>query len=249
MSLPSFLKQEDVGQAYEKQVTDLLYIVHRIAAKLSRNLPAYVSRDDLISLGTLGLMDALKRYDAGKGVKLETFVTWRIRGSILDGLRDLDPVPRQVREHARAIEQAYWIVESRELRSATDDELCDFLKITKRELHKRLYDISRSVTLSLDLPVEGMQEDSLDRSWWFADPVTLGPEAEAVRHDVIETISRVVDRLPDKERLVITLYYFEELAFREIAEILGLTVSRISQLHAKAVCRLRASLLGLHQEV
>lgn len=222
-------------------IQDLLPIVHRVAAKMARNLPAHVCKDDLISLGTLGLLEAIRRFDPLKGVKLETFVTWRIRGAILDGLRDMDPVPRQIREYAREIEKAYLQIEASELRSATDEEMCKVLGINEGELNKRLYDISRSTVIYLDTSFDGLPEENANRMTQISDTSGVLPETEAIRQEMIRKLADVVDRLPEKEKWVISLYYFDELTFKEIAEIIGVTVSRISQLHTKAIFRLKAS--------
>jgi RNA polymerase sigma factor FliA len=220
-------------------------LVKYVAGRLGSGLPAHVDEGDLVSYGLLGLIGAIERYDPGRDIKFETYAIARIKGAIIDELRALDWVPRSVRSRAREIERAIAELEAKLGTAPTDEEIAAKIGITVTELEDSLTDISRSSIAALDelwsVSGDGDQVSLLDT---IED--TTGPRpAEAL--DVTETREALADaiaRLPEREKLVVTLYYYEELTLREIGEVLGVTESRVSQLHTKAILRLKARLAG-----
>jgi RNA polymerase sigma factor for flagellar operon FliA len=220
-------------------------LVKYVAGRLGSGLPAHVEEGDLISYGLLGLISAIERYDPDRDIKFETYAIVRIRGAIIDELRALDWVPRSVRSRAREIERAIAELESKLGRAPTDEEIATKIGISEVELEESLTDISRSSIAALDELWTGSGEgDQVSLMDTIED--TSGPRpAEALDEtEVRETLADAIARLPEREKLVITLYYYEELTLREIGEVLGVTESRVSQLHTKAVLRLRSRLSG-----
>lgn len=239
----------------DKEMRDALIVaylplVHKEVRKMVSHGNYVVNRDDLVGMGTLGLIDAIDRFDPQLGYEFVTFANWRIRGAILDGLRDLDWVPRSLRKKARDIEAAYASVEHRELRSAQDEEIAAVLRLSLQEFHQTLYEISLSPLVSLDGGV--LQDDFeeaaalIDR---IKDPSVREPDEVLARAQIQTIFGDVITRLPEKEKLVITLHYYEEFSFKEIADILDLSSSRISQLHTKAIYRLRGALSRRKKEI
>jgi RNA polymerase sigma factor for flagellar operon FliA len=220
-------------------------LVKYVAGRLGSGLPAHVDESDLVSYGLLGLISAIERYDPERDIKFETYAMARIKGAIIDELRALDWVPRSVRSRAREIERAITELESRLGRAPTDEEIAGKIGISVTELEDSLTDISRSSIAALDELWSGSGEgDQVSLLDTIED--TTGPRpAEALDEtELREALADAIARLPEREKLVVTLYYYEELTLREIGEVLGVTESRVSQLHTKAVLRLKARLAG-----
>ena len=226
--------------ARDALITHYAPLVKYVAGRVAINLPKNVEEGDLIGFGSLGLLDAMERFDPGRGVKFETYAIARIRGSMIDGLRSMDWVPVSVRHRNRRIEETIRDLENRLGRSATDAEVAEELGITIEEYSKRIQDMSSSAILSLeDLWARpGDTENSL-RTPEIRDDKARDPLDEAEWTLRKETLAKSIARLPERERLVVTLYYYEGLTVKEIAKIMGVSPSRISQLHTKAVARLR----------
>jgi RNA polymerase sigma factor for flagellar operon FliA len=233
-----------------KELRDRLIVMYSplvkyVAGRLGSGLPAHVDEGDLVSYGLLGLIGAIERYDPDRDIKFETYAIARIRGSIIDELRALDWVPRSVRSRAREIERAIGALEAKLGRAPTDEEIADKVGISVDELEESLTDISRSSIAALDelwsVSGEGDQVSLLDT---LEDPDSVRPADALDETELREILGDAISRLPERERLVITLYYYEELTLREIGEVLGVTESRISQLHTKAILRLKARLAG-----
>ena len=220
-------------------------LVKYVAGRLGSGLPAHVDEGDLVSYGLLGLIGAIERYDPGRDIKFETYAIARIKGAIIDELRALDWVPRSVRSRAREIERAIAELEAKLGTAPTDEEIAAKIGITVAELEDSLTDISRSSIAALDelwsVSGEGDQVSLLDT---IED--TTGPRPAEVldETEMREALADAIARLPEREKLVVTLYYYEELTLREIGEVLGVTESRVSQLHTKAILRLKARLAG-----
>jgi RNA polymerase sigma factor for flagellar operon FliA len=218
-------------------------LVKYVAGRLGSGLPAHVDEGDLVSYGLLGLIGAIERYDLDRDIKFETYAIARIRGAIIDELRALDWVPRSVRSRAREIERAISGLEAKLGRAPTDEEIAGRVGITVGELEDSLTDISRSSIAALDelwsVSGEGDQVSLLDT---LEDPESIRPAEALDETELREILGDAIARLPEREKLVITLYYYEELTLREIGEVLGVTESRISQLHTKAILRLKARL-------
>jgi RNA polymerase sigma factor FliA len=218
-------------------------LVKYVAGRLGSGLPAHVEQEDLVSYGLLGLIAAVERYDPDRDVKFETYAMTRIRGAILDELRSLDWVPRSVRARAREIERAIAALEARLHRPPTDEEIARQVGITVDELESSLTDISRSSIAALDeLWTMSDGDDQVALIDTLEDADAPAPESSLVATETREALRAAVERLPEPEQRVVTLYYYDELKLREIGEVLGVTESRVSQLHTKAVLRLKAGL-------
>ncbi len=234
----------------DKAVRDRLILTYAplvkyVAGRLGSGLPAHVEEGDLVSYGLLGLIGAIERYDHDRDIKFETYAIARIKGAIIDELRSLDWVPRSVRSRAREIERAIAELESKLGHAPSDEEIAQKVGITTDELEESLSDISRSTIAALDelwsVSGEGDQVSLLDT---IEDTTGPRPSDALDETELRETLADAISRLPEREKLVITLYYYEELTLREIGEVLGVTESRVSQLHTKAVLRLKARLAG-----
>jgi RNA polymerase sigma factor for flagellar operon FliA len=219
------------------------YIVNRIAVRL----PSHIDLDDLHNTGVIGLMDAIDKYDPGKNCKFKTYAEFRIKGAILDQLRSLDWVPRSVRQKGRKLEKAYGEVEQRLGRSANEDEVADSLGLELDKFHTLINQV-RGISLVNLEEIRGTNSDG-DRAGTFADIIedvhSENPFASLKLMETKHVISDTIGSLPEKERLVISLYYYEDLNMKEIGNILGITESRVCQIHTKAVMRLRSKLKGM----
>jgi len=218
------------------------YIVNRIAVRL----PSHIDLDDLHSTGVIGLIDAIDKYDPGKNCKFKTYAEFRIKGAILDQLRSLDWVPRSVRQKSRKLERAYSEVEQRLGRQASEEEVADSLGLQIDKFHELLNQV-RGISLVNLEEIRGTNSDG-DRSGTFADIIedvtAENPFASLKTIETKHVIADTISTLPEKERLVITLYYYEDLNMKEIGNILGITESRVCQIHTKAGMRLRQKLKG-----
>lgn len=225
---------------FENKTTELrnklaehyLPLVKIIAGRLSINLPAHVDKEDLLSSGFFGLLDAIDRYDIERKNKFETYAGVRIRGSILDYLRSKDWLPVAVRQKARHYERAVYELEGKLGRAATDDELATELEISVKELR----DLERRISMGTVIPLDDyLKMDNLVEN----EP---GPAEHYEKIELRDTLAMAIEMLPEKEKTVVTLYYYEELTLKEIGLILNLSEARISQLHTKAIFRMRGFL-------
>jgi RNA polymerase sigma factor for flagellar operon FliA len=218
------------------------FVAHRIAARL----PSHVELDDLINSGILGLMDAIEKFEPARNIKFKTYAELRIKGAILDGLRDLDWVPRSLRRKKKDIEGAYHSLEQQMGRAATDEEVAQHLGMPLEELHKNLDDL-KGVTLGTFVEVgEDGEGESLIS--FVPDPDAEDPSQTFQASEIKEILRDAMEVLPKKEKFVVQLYYFDELTMKEIGTLLNITESRVSQLHTKAMLRLRGKLLEKHIE-
>ena len=220
-------------------------LVKYVAGRLGSGLPAHVEEGDLVSYGLLGLIGAIERFDPDRDIKFETYAIARIKGSIIDELRSMDWVPRSVRARARDIERAIAALEARLHRAPTDEEISAKLGITEEEFADSLLEISRSSIAALDeLWSSSATGDPVALIDTIEDPQAAEPQRAMAHTELREALGEAIARLPEREKLVVTLYYYEELTLREIGEVLGVTESRVSQLHTKAILRLKARLSG-----
>jgi RNA polymerase sigma factor for flagellar operon FliA len=221
-------------------------LVKFVAGRVGASLPAHVDEQDLVSYGLLGLIGAIERYDPEREIKFETFAMARIRGAIIDELRSLDWVPRSVRTRARQIERAIAVLERELMRAPTDAEIAKKLGVSRDELEESLREISRTSVAALDelwSPSGGGDQIALIDT--IEDGTGPDPESSLEQTEIKEALAEAISGLPEREKLVVTLYYYEELTLREIGDVLGVTESRVSQLHTKAILRLKAHLAGV----
>jgi RNA polymerase sigma factor FliA len=221
-------------------------LVKYVAGRLGSGLPAHVDEGDLVSYGLLGLIGAIERFDPERDIKFETYAIARIKGSIIDELRSMDWVPRSVRARARDIERAIAHLEGRLHRAPNDEEIAAHLGLSEEEFQEALLEISRSSIAALDELWAGSSGggDAVALIDTIEDPEAPEPQAAMAQTELREALGEAIARLPEREKLVVTLYYYEELTLREIGEVLGVTESRVSQLHTKAVLRLKSALQG-----
>jgi RNA polymerase sigma factor FliA len=237
-------KYKDRGdqKARDALINEYVYLVKITAGRVVTSLPPNIDRDDLVSAGVIGLIKAIDQFDTERQVKFETYAIALIRGAILEMLREEDWVPRSIRERVKALERAYQELESSQGRPATDEEVAKVLGIEIDDFHRLLADTGRASLLSLDdvvLSSEGNEKIHL------VDVVrdeNANVVAEVEINQMKDELAVGIDRLPDRERLVIALYYYEGLTFKEIGHILEVSESRVYQLHTQAVLRLRGYL-------
>jgi RNA polymerase sigma factor for flagellar operon FliA len=237
-------KDQEDERARERLVVAYSPLVKFIAGRMASGLPSHVEEADLISYGLLGLIGAIERFDPDREIKFETFAVTRVKGAIIDELRSLDWVPRSVRARARDLERAHAELEAELQRAPTDLEMAKRLGMDIEEFNDALLEIANSSVLALD------------DLWTFADPEGGGggisvldtihdpnavdPETVAQSSELKDRLADAIESLPERERLVVALYYYESLTLREIGEVVGVTESRVSQLHTKAVLGLRS---------
>ena len=239
-------KGSNDARAREQLVVAYSPLVKYVAGRMSSGLPAHVEEADLISYGLEGLINAIERFDPEREIKFETYAITRIKGQIIDALRQLDWVPRSVRARAREIERAHAKLEHKLHRTPTDEEIAAELGISVEEFQESLLRISNSTVVALDelWSVSDSSGDQVSLLDTLQDPDAPDPEALLDASEVKDRLSDAIAALPEREKLVIALYYYENLTLREIGEVLGVTESRVSQLHTKAVLRLKSRLQG-----
>jgi len=222
--------------------------VKYVAGRIAVNLPSNVEFDDLVSYGILGLIDAIDKYDTARNVKFKTYAKTRIRGAIFDELRLLDWTPRSIRQKARKLEKAYAKLEGKLGRDATDEEIAEFLKIDISELHKLFDETKKSLLLSLD-EIFYDDEEGSSRFDFVENQKSDNPQLKIEEAEAKRILADAISKLSERERMVITLYYYEDLTSKEIGKILGVSDSRVSQLHTKAILRLRGRLARLRDSL
>jgi RNA polymerase sigma factor for flagellar operon FliA len=217
-------------------------LVKYVAGRLAMHMPNNVELEDLESYGAFGLLDAVDKFDPERDVKFETYATTRIRGAIIDGLRSADWVPRSTRAKAKALEETIQVLTNRLGRSPSDDEVAAALEVPMERYYQMLDEVRGTVLISLDDLVGGESPDEAVR---IADLVVN--DEQPVDHDLIQTeslaeVTAAVEQLSERERLVLSLYYHDGLTLKEIGHVLGVTESRVSQIHTKAIMNLRTKL-------
>jgi RNA polymerase sigma factor for flagellar operon FliA len=237
-------KEEGDAGARERLVVAYSPMVKFVAGRLGAGLPSHVDDADLISYGLMGLIGAIERFEPERGIKFETFAMTRIRGAIIDELRSLDWVPRSVRSRAREIEAAQAKLEHELQRAPSAAEHAARLDISEEELQTSLLEIANSSVYALDelWTVSDSSGDSVSLLDTISDPRAEDPQESLASSEVKDRLTEAISSLPEREQLVVALYYYENLTLREIGEVLGVTESRVSQLHTKAVMRLKSGL-------
>jgi len=243
-------KSTGSGEARELLILHYAPLVKYVASRVATGLPASVEQADLVSYGMFGLIDALEKFELDRGIKFETYAIPRIRGAIIDELRSLDWVPRSVRFKHREFEKAYAEVESRLKRAPTDREIAEHLGISLGELHDIVTQISSVSILALDEPVSvGSDRGETISLMDTLTDVAHGDLIEGLEGDEMRAmLSAAINQLSDREKIVVTLYYFEGLTLSEIGDVLGVTESRVCQIHTKAVGQLRIRLTDTSED-
>ena len=234
--------REEVIKQYSPMIK---YVANRIAMRL----PPHIEVDDLISVGVLGLMDAITKYDSSRGAKFKTYAEFRVRGAILDELRSMDWVPRSIRQKASQVDKVVQGLQAKLRRTPEDEEVAQEMGLSLDQFHETLNETKSIPIFSLeDLGIakeSGDQQSLLD---CLAGKADADPQTQIRLVELKEIIAKAIDALPEKERLMVSLYYYEELTMKEIGAVLDITESRVSQIHSKAVYRLRTKLKAIIAE-
>ncbi len=239
-------KKSNSPKLREAIIVQYAPLVKYVAGKLAVNMPSNVDFDDLVGYGTFGLIDAVSKYNPNMDVKFKTYAVTRIRGSIFDELRSLDWVPRSVRQKAKEVDTTVQILESHLGRVASEDEIADYMNVSVDELRKTLVKISGTSLLSLnELWSTGNDNDKVSIQDSIESPSALQPDVMIEKEEIKRVIAEAITELPDNEKKVLVLYYYEELTLKEIGKILEVTESRVSQLHTRAIVRLRGRLTNI----
>ena len=234
----------------DKFIRQYMPLVKYVAGKVSTGMPDSVEFDDLVGFGQFGLLDAINKFDPDKNVKFKTYAVTRIRGAIFDELRELDWVPRSVRQKSREIEDTIVDLEAKLGRTATDSEIAKAMGMTESEYQSTIMKVSGTSVLSLnDVWYSGDDNDHMSIGDNIESPSSLNPDVIVEREEIRKVIIQAINELPKNEKMVIVLYYNEDLTFREIGQVLNVSESRISQLHTKANMRLRAKLTSLRKGI
>ncbi len=240
-------KDPAIRDAFIKQYAPL---VKYVAGKVAIGMPHNVEYDDLVGFGVFGLFDAIEKYNPDKNVKFKTYAVTRIRGAIYDELRSIDWVPRSVRQKTREIEDTIHRLESHFGRAATDNEIAKELGMSIADFQKTMLKISSTSILSLnDVWYSGEDNDKVSIVDSIEAHKSLNPDNIIERDEIKRVIIQAINELPEKEKKVLVLYYYEDLTLKEIGKILEVTESRISQLHTKAIMRLRAKLTNIKKGI
>ena len=234
----------------DKIIRQYMPLVKYVAGKVGVGMPSSVEFDDLVGFGQFGLLDAIEKFDPDKNVKFKTYAVTRIRGAIFDELRQLDWVPRSVRQKSREIEDTIGDLEARLGRTASDAEIAGKLGVSEEEYQQTVMKLSGTSVLSLnDVWYSGNDNDHMSIGDSIESPSSLNPDVIVEREEIRKIIIQAINELPEKEKMVIVLYYHEDLTFKEIGQVLEVSESRISQLHTKANLRLRAKLTNLRKGI
>ena len=234
----------------DRLIRQYMPLVKYVAGKVSVGLPASMEFDDLVGFGQFGLLDAINKYDLDKNVKFKTYAVTRIRGAIFDEMRQLDWVPRSVRQKSREIEDTISELESMLGRPATDAEIAQRMNLSEEEYHQTIMKVSASTIISLnDVWNSNDDNENLSIVDTIESPSSLNPDVQVEREEIRKVIIQAINELPEKEKTVIVLYYHEDLTFKEIGQVLEVSESRISQLHTKANLRLRAKLTNFRKGI
>lgn len=237
----------DIRETFIRQYSPL---VKYVAGKVAVGMPTSVEFDDLVGYGVFGLLDAIEKFDPTKNVKFKTYAVTRIRGAIFDELRSVDWVPRSVRQKTREIEDAIVSLESNLGRPATDSEVAKSMGVSESEFQQSLMKISGTSMLSLnDVWYSGDDSDHTSIGDTIEAPKTFNPDSVVEKNEIRRVIVESINELPEKEKKVLVLYYYEDLTLKEIGKVLAVTESRVSQLHTRAILRLRAKLTNVRKGI
>ena len=243
-------KKTKSPQLRDKFIRQYMPLVKYVAGKVSVGMPGSVDFDDLVGYGQFGLLDAINKFDPEKNVKFKTYAVTRIRGAIFDELRTLDWVPRSVRQKSREIEDTIVQLESKLGRPASDSEVAGAMGISEDEYHQTILKVSGTSVLSLnDVWYSGEESEHVSIGDCIESPSSLNPDVIVEREEIRRVIIEAINELPEKEKMVLVLYYHEDMTFKEIGQVLEVSESRVSQLHTKANLRLRAKLTNIRKGI
>ena len=258
-TIPEHRTEEELWQQYRKTrdpairesfIKQYAPLVKYVAGKVAMGMPHNVEFDDLVGFGVFGLIDAIDKYDPEKNVKFKTYAVTRIRGAIFDELRQIDWVPRSVRQKTREIETAVSSLEAQLGRTASDQEIAGALGMDEAEYLKTVQKISGTSILSLhDVWFSGDENDKVSIGDSIESPSSLNPDVMVEKDEVRRVIVEAINELPDKEKKILVLYYYEDLTLKDIGRVLEVTESRVSQLHTKAILHLRSKLTNIRKGI
>lgn len=238
----NYKSQQGNAQLREKLILYYLHLVRYVVSRLPVTLPISIATEDLISYGTMGLMEAVERFDPDRGLKFETYAVTRIRGAIIDQLRFQDWIPRGVRKRSKELVEAMHRLEEKLGRTATEEELATELNVPRAKLQTMIAE-SNNFLLSLD---ETYGHESSDSKLTLLDTVedanSPDPQGEFEANELRRRLAEAIASLPEREKLLIALYYHENMTLKEIGEVISVSESRVCQLHAQAILRLRSKL-------
>ncbi len=240
---PAYILSDD---ECERLILENLAQVKIIAKRIYRKIPAGVEMSDLVSIGTLGLIEAIKKFNPKHGVRLRTYAEYRIRGAMLDSLRSLDWAPRSLRSENRKMQAVCGALEQTLGRVSTEEEKSEALGISIAEYQEMSEDMVRMNVDSLDMAIDSNDQKGQSLSGSIPDSPNVRPYAIFEKSEIRDLISKAVNNLSKRERLIVSLYYYEELTMREIGAILGVNESRISQMHSNAIRRMKEKLKALN---
>lgn len=229
----------------DELIVEYAHLVKYVASRLSLMVGQYVDFDDLVGYGVFGLIDAVEKFDYDKGYKFETYASLRIRGSIIDNIRKLDWVPRSIRQISKDVEKAYSSLENELGREPSDKEMADRLNVSEDEVKEMIKKSAVSSVMSLD---EYTEQNNGQVN--IKDDINNGfsPEKELDKSEVRQMLINALDSLTEKEKIVVNLYYYDELTLKEISKVLEVSESRVSQIHSKAILKLNTK-LGKYREL
>jgi RNA polymerase sigma factor for flagellar operon FliA len=239
-------KEKDSKPAKDKLLAEYASLVKYTAQRIAINLPKSVELGDLIGAGVFGLIKAVESFDPSLGFKFETFASHKIRGAILDELRALDWVPRSIRQKSKNLQTTYGRLEQELGRMPYDDEVAHEMGLNMKDYESLLNDVAPTTIISLEdqFPAQGGEGKSLSVIDTIENPSGSDPLKELGYQEVKKILKDTISELPEKEKLVVALYHYEELTLKEIGQVLGITESRVSQIHSKTMLKLRARLVN-----
>ncbi|WP_202708762.1 FliA/WhiG family RNA polymerase sigma factor [Sporosalibacterium faouarense] len=236
---------EEIWQKY-KNTSDIFYkqeliekyvpLVRIVAGRMYNFYGGNVEFDELLGFGIFGLIDAIEKFEVKRDIKFETYAQIRIRGSIIDSLRKLDWVPRSLRKKSKEYEAVISKLENKLFKNVTVDDIANELNVSKEEVQSTLAEISTFNIVSFEELI------SLKGDYYSANQSQLTPEEKISKEEIKKILKETIDSLPEKEKMIISMYYFDELTYKEIGEVLDLSESRISQIHSKAILKMKGSL-------
>lgn len=230
----------------DRLIVEYAPLVKYIANRIAMRLPPHIDVDDLVNSGILGLIDAIEKFDPSREVKFKTYAEIRIKGAILDELRAMDWIPRSIRKVINRLVDAYHVLEQQLGRPAKDEEIAELLGLKMEEFYKLLKQSAGVPLISLDVLVD-YDERRRNVMSCLEDPKSVNGFGIMGLGEVKDAVAKSIDDLPEKEKQVISLYYYDELTMKEIGKVLNLTESRVSQIHTKAVLRLRVRIKDLRR--